>query len=246
MKIITWNCQGAFRKKAGVIAKYAPDIAVIQECEEPGKLHFVEETWRPKNLVWFGDRGSKGISILSYTNAKFELYKGYDSSIRHCIPVRVTGCGKLNLIAVWAMNDNSKRLSYIGQVVRAIEAYKDFLSGGNTFVMGDFNSNTQWDSARPSGNHTTVVESLAQHRILSAYHAWFEEKQGEETRPTLYMQRKRRRSFHVDYCFVPEKWYKRMTALLVGSYKDWRNWSDHSPIVAEFANGGKTQSKKRG
>lgn len=33
MRLITWNCQGAFRNKASVILKHKPDILVIQECE---------------------------------------------------------------------------------------------------------------------------------------------------------------------------------------------------------------------
>lgn len=35
MKIVTWNCQGAFRRKAAPIAQFRPDLAVIQECEAP-------------------------------------------------------------------------------------------------------------------------------------------------------------------------------------------------------------------
>lgn len=33
MKLVTWNCQGAFRKKYALIADLSPDLAVIQECE---------------------------------------------------------------------------------------------------------------------------------------------------------------------------------------------------------------------
>lgn len=31
MKLILWNCQGAFRKKAEIILTFNPDILVIQE-----------------------------------------------------------------------------------------------------------------------------------------------------------------------------------------------------------------------
>jgi len=40
MKIITWNCQGAFRRKVGNILAFLPDILVFQECEHPNKLLF--------------------------------------------------------------------------------------------------------------------------------------------------------------------------------------------------------------
>ena len=35
MKIITWNCNGAFRKKYHTLDKYHADILIIQECGKP-------------------------------------------------------------------------------------------------------------------------------------------------------------------------------------------------------------------
>src|SRR6478672_2815524 len=103
MKIITWNCQGAFRKKAAWVAQCAPDLAIIQECECPEKLTFPEGILEPTTHLWFGHTPFKGLSVISYTNLSFSLYEGYDPSIRYCIPLNVTGHTDLNLIAVWAM-----------------------------------------------------------------------------------------------------------------------------------------------
>jgi exodeoxyribonuclease-3 len=38
MKLLTWNCAGAFSKKTGQLAEFNPDLAVIEECERPEKL----------------------------------------------------------------------------------------------------------------------------------------------------------------------------------------------------------------
>jgi len=38
MKVITWNCQMAFRKKFEQVVALKPDLRFIQEYEHPGKL----------------------------------------------------------------------------------------------------------------------------------------------------------------------------------------------------------------
>lgn len=38
MKIITWNCNMTFRKKAEYILSHKPDIIIVPECEQPEKI----------------------------------------------------------------------------------------------------------------------------------------------------------------------------------------------------------------
>ena len=54
MRLITWNCQGAFRKKANVILNYRPDILVVQECEKADKLVFNSLGQRLNDFYWSG------------------------------------------------------------------------------------------------------------------------------------------------------------------------------------------------
>ena len=65
MKIITWNCNMAFRKKAGLILAYKPDILIIPECEHPDKLKFPVGTPEPTDTLWFGTNHNKGLGIFS-------------------------------------------------------------------------------------------------------------------------------------------------------------------------------------
>ena len=73
MKLITWNCQGAFRKKASAILTHHPDILVIQECEHPDKLVFDAGIPKPNDLYWHGEIAHKGIGIFTYSEYKVKL-----------------------------------------------------------------------------------------------------------------------------------------------------------------------------
>lgn len=234
MKLVTWNCQGAYRKKAEPIARFAPDIAVIQECEALERLIFPGNIAPPTTQLWFGDYTHKGVGIFSYTDLSFDLYENYDPTLKYCIPIKVTGHININLIAIWAMNHQERRLSYIGQVYRAVEKYRDFIRQADTILIGDFNSNKQWDKTPRIGNHSVVVETLTNEGLVSVYHEYFNEEQGKETRPTLFMSRKPASVYHVDYCFLPGKWRGNISNVSVGSYEEWGRLSDHSPLFIEL------------
>jgi exodeoxyribonuclease III len=236
MRIVTWNCQGAFRKKAATIAQFRPDIAIIQECECPERLHFPPQIPQPTGQVWFGDRATQGLCILSYTGLRFAVAVEHDPAIRYCVPLHVTGpTTDCHLLAVWAMGHKNPKLSYVGQLAQAITRYGDFLGAKEAVVAGDFNSNKQWDRKPRIGNHSWVVDALARYELVSVYHEWSGEAQGEESAKTLFMYRKREKVYHIDYCFVPRAWMPRLRYFAVGDYERWGKESDHTPLLLEFA-----------
>jgi exodeoxyribonuclease-3 len=254
MKLLSWNCQGAFRRKARPVAAFRPDIAVIAECEEPERLRFERRTPAPATVAWFGDAPARGLGVFSYTGLRFELYEGYDPAIKYCVPLRVLApapepgavalalearaappiTSPLHLLAVWAMPHADPRLSYVGQTHRALEAYGPFISECDTVLMGDFNSNSIWDGKHRSNTHSALVKRLEAHALVSLYHHRYGEAQGREKRPTLFMYRQRKFVFHIDYCFVPQAWLPSLAGFRVGSYAHYRRYSDHSPLFARF------------
>lgn len=86
-------------------------------------------------------------------------------------------------------------------------------------------------SLPPGKNHTEVVRLLNQHGLTSAYHAFYGETQGAESRPTHYFWHKKQRPFHIDYVFVPSSW--RVNSVDVGSFARWGKVSDHVPVVVD-------------
>ena len=92
--------------------------------------------------------------------------------------------------------------SYIGQVHEAILNHPNWFRRNRVVLAGDFNSNKIWDGKRELTNHSIVVELLKKRGITSTYHAFYSERQGEETRPTYFQYRDEDLGYHIDYVFV--------------------------------------------
>jgi endonuclease/exonuclease/phosphatase family metal-dependent hydrolase len=102
--------------------------------------------------------------------------------------------------------------------------------------MGDLNTNLFWDSHHPAGeNHTALMDLTEKLGLVSAYHHFFGEAQGAETRPTCYLLWKRERPYHLDYCFVPKSWASRIRRVEVGTFEEWQKHSDHRPLLVELS-----------
>ena len=235
MRIITWNCNMAFRKKAELVLKYQPDILVIPECESPEKLQFDSVLPQPRDVLWFGSNQYKGLGILSYGDCTLKVKRNHQPQFRTVVPISVTKNNlQLLLYAVWAHNPQDADGHYITQVWKAIHHYKRYLRNNNTVLVGDFNSNTIWDKPRRIGNHSDVVAHLHKRGIHSTYHHHFKQTQGSEQHPTLYMYRHQDKPYHIDYCFASEDLLNKLESVEVGDYESWKHYSDHVPVIVTF------------
>ena len=71
MKVVTWNCNGAFRNKYHYLEQLEADILVIQECEDPARSTRKYTSWAGDHL-WFGT--SKLANIPVYRSI-LEIFK---------------------------------------------------------------------------------------------------------------------------------------------------------------------------
>ena len=235
MKIITWNCNMAFRKKANIILKHDPDILVVQECEHPDKLKFSEHALKPTDLLWIGQNKNKGLGVFSYSNFRFKLHRTHNPDLKLVAPIKVSdGTSDFILYAIWANNPDDNDGQYITQVWKALDHYKKIIRRNKTILIGDFNSNTIWDKPRRQGNHSTIVKKLERKGIYSTYHKYFIQEQGKESHPTLYFQRNESKPYHIDYCFASTDFIENLLSVEVGDYDFWIKYSDHVPIITTF------------
>jgi exonuclease III len=235
MRIVTWNCQGAYRKKAQQLSGFAADLVIIQECECPAKLRFPANGQRPTDLLWQGDNPDKGVGVFAHVgDLRYTLYEQYNPAIRHCIPIQVSGAFDLHLLAIWAMGHPIKARSYVGQLYAALQWYADFIREKETIIIGDWNSNAIWDRERAVTNHSAVIELLDAVGLVSIYHTYFGEAHGQEQQNTFFLHRIPQKGYHLDYCVAPKSWLPRLKSVEVGAYEAWSGYSDHMPLFVEF------------
>lgn len=235
MKIITWNCNMAFRKKADFILKHKPDILIVPECEHPDKLLFPIDTPKPTDILWFGKNENKGLAIFSYSDYHFSVLDNHNQDLQMIIPISITNKDfSFNLFAIWANNPTDKDGQYIEQVWKAVNHYDNLLTNTKTVLVGDFNSNKIWDKKHRISNHSNVVKFLENKGIFSAYHLHHKQIQGAEEHPTLYMYRHKDKPYHIDYCFTSKDMAEKILSVEIGDYDFWINHSDHVPVMVTF------------
>lgn len=190
---------------------------------------------KPTDSLWFGHNLNKGLGVFSYSDFRFQVLDVYDDQLKMIVPIAVSnGRFSFTLFAIWANNPNDPDGQYVEQVWKALQRYDALIKNKRTILIGDFNSNTIWDRPRREGNHSAVVKKLAAKGVHSLYHYYFNQVQGSELHPTLYLYRKKERPYHLDYCFASNDFLKRLTKVEVGEFETWSAYSDHMPLIISF------------
>jgi exodeoxyribonuclease-3 len=232
----------ALHRKSDALLRLRPDVAVICECAEPQRLAAFGGGLAGCNTapVWIGDNRNKGLAVFTWNGYRAQLSHPFYPTLRHVVPVHISGPVECNLLAVWAQNASAgvRRKHQLGPLRRALTKYKAFLTERPSIVAGDFNNNVFWHRPGWRSNHGNVVASLANLGLLSAYHELRGEKQGGETVPTLYWRDRTKDgpSYHIDYVFLAAHFLAHVSELAVGNYEDWCGCglSDHVPIVVDL------------
>jgi exodeoxyribonuclease III len=232
MRIVVWNCKMALSRKRHHLYDLYPDIAVIPECSQSCLKLCLKDGFEGR---WFGDNPRKGLGVL--VAKPLHIMRAQKPRSRWVVPLSISGGWRdLRLIAVWTMHvKGGGARSYIGQLSEAVLNNPQWFSGKSTIVCGDFNSNKIWDEEGDAVNHSTVVRALEKQRLVSAYHNFYSESQGKETRFTHYMWHRKARKYHIDYVFLPYQWAVRIKRVEVGTHAAWSKLSDHVPLCVDVA-----------
>lgn len=230
MRLITWNCNGAFRRKLEAIDALDADVLVIQECEDPAQSADDYKAWAGDH-AWVGYGKNKGIGIFPRRGQRIERLDWPDNGFELFLPVRVGG--DTDVLGVWTQRSSSSKFGYIGQIWHYLQMHKAVL-GVNTIIAGDFNSNAIWDKPRRTWNHSDCVEELEQLGFRSLYHHVSGEAQGQESLPTFFQHRHEAKPYHIDFVFAHRaRLNGSAVGARVGAGADWLAVSDHMPVIVD-------------
>jgi exonuclease III len=234
MKVVSWNCNGAFRKKFNTLLDFDADIYIIQECENPAESKDLEYINWAKNYLWIGDSKNKGLAVFAKKEINLQpldwTNNFKDHSVKHFLPCLINN--DFQLLAVWTHQNNSPNFGYIGQFWKYLQVNKSNFK--KIIIAGDLNSNSIWDEWDRWWNHSDVIKELEEINIKSLYHKYFNEVQGKETKPTFFLQRNPSKPYHIDYCLSSNEFSQRLKEVEVPKFDNWQHVSDHVPIIITF------------
>jgi len=240
MKIISWNCAGAFRRKFSALTEFGADLLVIQECEDParggtggrsgrGRSDFrAYREFAGENYVWSGGNPNRGLAVFAPKGLPLKKLRWRDRGLAMFLPVRVDD--RFNLINVWTKDASRRSHRYVGQLARYLGHHGRKIAKGEHVICGDFNSHVQWDGQFKAANHSTVVAHLARLGLDSLYHHDRGLSQGQEPDPTFYLYRDIAKPYHLDYAFASRNFLGRHDSYICDP-AHWLTHSDHMPLV---------------
>lgn len=234
LRLVTWNCRiGGFRYKAAHVAQLRPDLLAVQEVE---RRAMEEPILGGEHQPTYGDRigdpafPRRAIGVFSYTgldicavDLEAPLY-----AFRRYV-ARRAGL-EFNVIATWTAATNDKATSY-RQAHEGIEAHRDWIRERPTVLLGDLNDNASYRGTRWP-DFMALLQPLG---LFSAYHHFYSESPGFETRPTHFYRGDETARFHLDYCFLPAEWLPRIRDVSVEAFSpSWKEISDHVPLIVDL------------
>jgi len=185
MRLITWNCKGAFHRKHDFVAALRPDILIVPECEKVSDVTQPFNCAPVRSFEWFGNNPRKGLAVISYGDYALEVNPSYDSRYQWVVPLSVSGPVGFVLFAVWTLPFGGYGGRYVRPLLEAFDFYKPMLDNSEVIWAGDFNSNFVWDTPSRRYKFRDFVSLLSQRGLHSLYHHQRKCEHGEEPDNTL-------------------------------------------------------------
>jgi exonuclease III len=230
MKLVTWNCSMGLSNKHQKLLTLGADVMIIQECSQPDVKQLSRTSeW---SSSWFGKNQTKGLGVL--VKLPWVIREVQALTPEWTGKVVINGTVSIELFPVWACKSKSAAKEYIEQVHLLLDIIEQAPLSPFTIVVGDFNSNSRWDSAYGAQSHSAAVERFRKLGMESAYHVSSGNPQGAEQHPTLWFRKNKDTAYHIDYAFLSHPLLSKLRNVEIGRCDDWLSLSDHAPVLVEL------------
>lgn len=233
MRLISWNCKGAFGRKHASVAELAPDVLVLPECGRMRALNNVLNCAPVRSFEWIGDNPRKGLGVVSYGSYSLRVHPSYDPKLRWILPLDVDGPTPFTLIAVWTVPDSADGI-YIHSLFRTLEVYAEILRAPRVVIAGDFNQSVLLDKPGSPLNFAEWLVKAETNGFRSTYHLHRNCPHGCEPEKTFYLHHKVEKGHHIDFVFATPSLIETGMDVEVGSHATWCKQSDHMPLTCTF------------
>ncbi len=230
MRLVTWNCQGAFARKHATVVALRPDVLIVPESERVVSQGDSIDAPAFQFHEWVGARPRKGLGVFSYGDYSVRVHESYEPRHRWILPLAVEGPYPFTLFAVWTLPHAESKL-YVYCLFEALESYADLLRSPRVVWAGDFNNNFLLDKPKHSLKFADFVAKMSELDLLSLYHLQNGSAHGEERDSTFFLYRRSQNPFHIDFIFASAEVRNLGFEISVGRHADWTNLSDHMPLV---------------
>jgi exodeoxyribonuclease-3 len=234
MRLVTWNCKGAFHRKHDFVAALHPDILIVPECEKLYGLTQPFDSPVVRSFKWFGNNPHKGLAVISYGEYEIQVHPRYDARHEWIVPLSVSGPMTFILFAVWTLPLGKYSGRYVRPLFEAFESYESLIDTSEAVWAGDFNSNFKWDTPSRKYKFRDFVALLGRRGFHSLYHHRHKCEHGEELDETFYLYHQANKGHHIDYVFTTDRFHPHGFDVFIGSHSDWSKRSDHAPLICDF------------
>lgn len=171
----------------------------------------------------------RSISLFSYTDAQVVAVDDTDAEYGFRRFLARKGSQEFNVAAVWTWKTQDKATNYM-QIHAGVARHRKWIQERPTVLLGDFNMDASYrGSGMPSLR--CMLDELG---LASAYHHFFGEQFGAESRHTYFHRGKQASAYHLDYCFVPTSWLPFVRKVTVEEHEAWAKVSDHVPVIVDL------------
>lgn len=219
----------ALRRKLPEVASLGADVLVLQECSRSDVEQL--QSIGLELACWIGSNPHKGLAPAARPEVKLAAkpLPGIQWAIRGITETD----SRLGIVAIWACAP-TRGERYIRQVHKLLDRGVLKTLPPRSVFLGDFNSNTIWDSKHRERSHSHAVEKFDQAGYRSAYHDLRDEPHGKESTGTFFFHRHMTKVYHIDYAFLSQRMRRDLKKVTIGEPGAWLRLSDHMPISLEF------------